>query len=36
MTDKSYKMLIEILQYECDKYNKVKPKNKKKYQHEYY
>ena len=35
MTDETYKMLIEMLKYECDKYNK-KTKDKKKYQHEYY
>lgn len=35
MTDESYKMLIQILEYECDKYNK-KPKDKKQYQQEYY
>ena len=36
MTDKSYKMLIEMLEYECDKHNKQKPKDKKQYQHDYY
>lgn len=36
MTDEAYKMLIEMLEYECDKYNKKKPKNKQQYQHEYY
>lgn len=37
MTDESYKMLIELLELECDRYNnKVKPKNRKEYQHEYY
>lgn len=36
MTDKSYKMLIEILEYECDKYNNKKAKDRKQYQHEYY
>lgn len=36
MTDEAYKMLIEMLEYECDKYNKKKPKDRKEYQHEYY
>ena len=36
MTDKAYKMLIELLELECDKYNKVKHKNRKDYQHDYY
>lgn len=37
MTDESYKMLIELLELECDRYNnKVKTKNRKEYQHEYY
>lgn len=36
MTDEAYKMLIELLELECDRYNKVKSKNRKEYQHEYY
>ena len=36
ITDEAYRMLIEMLEYECDKYNKSKPKDKKQYQHEYY
>lgn len=35
MTEEAYKVLIEVLEYECDKYNK-KAKDKKQYQHEYY
>lgn len=30
MTDQAYKMLIELLEFECDKYNNVKPKKSKK------
>ena len=29
-------MLIELLEFECDKYNNVKLKNRKEYNHEYY
>lgn len=36
MTEETYKVLIEVLKHECDKYNKSKPKDKKEYQHEYY
>lgn len=36
MTDEAYRTLIEMLEYECDKYNKSKPKDRKEYQHEYY
>ena len=37
MTNEAYKMLIELLEFECDKYNNnVKPKNRKEYNHEYY
>lgn len=36
MTNETYKMLIELLEFECDKYNNVKLKNRKEYNHEYY
>lgn len=36
MKENEYKDLIELLKYECDKYNKKQIKDKKQYNHEYY